>query len=167
MAYKQFVKDQVREAFISGLSLSSAAARFGVPYDTARRWKEAARKAGDRWDSLVLANKMADSNENNLAQQTLDQFLTIYHETLKDIQNDPDMSNQDKVKLLASLANTYRDVTRTACKVDPTSWELALAMDVTKSFMRFVKERYPEKIKDVLSIHYEFSRTIAEQYGKK
>lgn len=167
MAYRQEVKDALRAKYIGGLSLPAAATFFSVTYPTAQRWKRDAKKAGDDWDKIRTAQQLGATADNSIAQSTLSQFLRIFQETLDDIEKNPKFSADEKVKLLSSLSDTYAKVSKAAGRVDPSSWELSLVLDVLHKYAEFVQSHYPEFYAEFLNMHHHFGKKVGNHYGNK
>ena len=72
MAHTVQIKTAVRTAFVHQcLSLESACEKHGVNISTGRRWKTAAKKAGDDWEKARSASFVAGQGQNEVLHDVL------------------------------------------------------------------------------------------------
>jgi len=166
MAHDKATRDRVRSAFVfDRLSLELAAAKAGVSYGTARRWKADARETGDDWDKAQAAQLLAGGTIEDIARQMLAGLVMQYQASMESITTDEKLKPGDKVSLLASLADAYNKTISASKRILPETSELATAMDVLQRLALFVKEHHPDQIGVFAEILDPFGRELARAYG--
>ncbi|WP_246797778.1 DUF1804 family protein [Burkholderia perseverans] len=166
MAHPKETRDKVRRAFVlDRLSLEVAALKCGVTYSTARRWKDAAREAGDDWTKAQAAQMLAGGGIEGAARQMLAGMLTQYQATMDALDTDAVMGPADKVAMLASLADAYNKTINASKRVLPETNELAVAMGVVQRLATFIKDRYPEHVAAFADVLGPFGDELATTYG--
>ncbi|MDG6287547.1 DUF1804 family protein, partial [Glaesserella parasuis] len=88
-------------------TLEQSAQKAGVSFNTARRWKTEAEKAGDDWDKVRDAQVMAGGEMDELSQSLLTGFILQYRATMEELKDNPKLSSKEKVALLSVLADSF------------------------------------------------------------
>ena len=130
MAHSQDVRDKVRRAYVfNSLSLEIAAMQGGVSFATARRWKKEASEAGDDWDKIRTASVMAGGGLEEVARTVLIGLVAQYQSTIETI-TFAEMKPQEKVEMLASLADAYNK-SISASRKKKIIWQIYLLMGIS------------------------------------
>ena len=165
MAHSDQLKAKVRAAYIQGGVLSTAAALHGVPYATARAWKRKASEAGHDWDIARTAGDIADCGYKYTIATLMESYLTQHKMALKDIENDPALTAEKRVKLLSSLAFSLREMRQSVSQLNPELNKLAVAMEIIQRLTTFVRDGYPQHTAALLEILEPFGVAMAQRYG--
>lgn len=166
MAHPDETRRAVRAAYVfDQLSLEIAALKVGVPGDTAKRWKREAKIAGDDWDRARGAQLIAGGGIEDVVRQTLGIVVQQVQATLQAIQDAPDMSPQDKVALLASLADAYNKLMAASRRLMPETDKLGVAMDVVTRLSEFLAKRKPALAGEFVELLEAFGAELAKAYG--
>ena len=166
MAHGEDTRRAVRAAFVfDQLGLEIAAAKHGVPDATARRWKREAKAEGDDWDKARSAQMIAGGGIEDVVRQTLAVVVQQVQATVEAIQQNPDTPPAEKVKALASLADSYNKLMAASRRLMPETDKLAVAMDVIKRLDAFVRENYPQHGGAFAELLAPFGQDLARAYG--
>ncbi|MDO8933541.1 MAG: DUF1804 family protein [Rhodocyclaceae bacterium] len=166
MAHGDEVRQKVRAAYIfEQLGLEVAALKSDVPIATAKRWKREAKTAGDDWDKARGAQMLAGGGIESVMRQTLAVVVQQVQATVEGIQNAPDMAPQDKVKMLASLADSHNKLHAAARRMMPETDKLAVATDVAKRLAEFIRTQYPQHAGPFAEVLGPFGEELARAYG--
>lgn len=166
MAHDPELRVKVRAAFIfEQLSLEMAALKVGVPLATARNWKRSAKENGDDWDKARSAQMIAGGGIEDVVRQTLAVVVQQVQATVEAIQSAADMSPQDKVQMLASLADAYNKLMAVSKRLMPETDKLATAMEVVKHLGNFIRTRHPRHGAAFTEVLEPFADELAKIYG--
>jgi len=166
MAHGDPTRCAVRASYVvDQLSLSAAAARNGIPITTVRNWKRADKKLGDDWDRARVAQMIAGGGIEDVVRQTLGVVVQQVQATVQAIQENPDMSPQIKVDMLASLANAYNKLITASKRMMPETDKLAVATDVVKRLVEFTRTQHPQHAQALLEVLEPFGDELAKAYG--
>ncbi|MCB6182326.1 DUF1804 family protein [Leeia sp. TBRC 13508] len=166
MAHGKEVREAVRAYYIRDrLSLEVAAARAGVAYGTARRWKSDSEESGDDWDKLRSAQMMAGGAIEDIARQMLNGMVLQYQSTIETLNLDTSIPSATKVQMLSSLADAYNKTISASKKIMPETSELATAMEVVQQLAEFVRTKYPKHVQAFAEILEPFADELARSYG--
>lgn len=144
MAYGKDVRDNVRRAYVlDNLSLEVAAAKCGVAYGTAARWKKEAADAKDDWDKLRTANLMASGTIEDLAREMLTGMVLMFNATTKEVYS-ADTPAAVKVQMLGSMGDAFHKMMAVSKRLMPETNELSVALMVIEQLSQFVRERFPQ-----------------------
>lgn len=163
MAHGADKKREVRKAYVfARQSAPMIAATLGVSEGTIRRWKREAREAGDDWDRARAANTLAGEGLDALVAQVVEDFVVLYQATIDDVKEEEGLKAEDRVKLLASLADAFNKTLASAGKASPKLSALGIANDVLRRLGEFVARRYPQHGAAILEILEPFAAELAE-----
>lgn len=166
MAHADEIRQKVRAGYIfEQLGLEVAALKCEVPIATARRWKREAVQAGDDWDKARGAQMLAGGGIESVMRQTLAVVVQQVQATVQSIQDAPGMLPQDKVKMLASLADSHNKLMAAGRRMMPETDKLATAMEVVKRLGEFVRTRHPRHAAAFGEILEPFADALAKTYG--
>ena len=167
--HKQEVKDAVRSAYIrDGVPLNQAAARHNVAIGTVRRWRDAAKKRGDDWDEARNAHRLIQSGSSEVVASFLDDFVFIYHATVKSLREQLESGNFDPIQSADALAKMSDSFTKTMSAIQkgkPTTSKLAVAFDVLELFTKWIRDHEPDLANKWIEIIEPFSRHLTEEMG--
>ncbi|WP_315383530.1 DUF1804 family protein [Microvirgula aerodenitrificans] len=166
MAHSPEIRDRVRRLYVfERLGLEMAALQCGVSMSTAGRWKREAQDAGDDWDKLRAANILAGGGIENVARAALTGFMTQYQATMDTLNSNAEIQAETKVKMLASLADSFNKTVSASRRVLPETSQLATAMEVVQALAVFIRENYPQHAAAFVEILEPFGNTLAKNYG--
>ncbi|MGU9776178.1 DUF1804 family protein [Salmonella enterica] len=170
MAYPPETRDQLRRAYVfDGLSLELAAARLGIAYGTAQRWKQDAEKGGDNWEKHRNARLLAGGSIEELARGMLTGLILQYQKTMEDLTLGAasDISAADRVKLLSSLSDAFNKAVASSKRVLPETSRLAVALEVIQLLTVFIKERYPQHLQAFADILEPFGGELEQKFNEQ
>lgn len=131
MAHSQEVRDKVYRLYVyERQSLEIAAMMAQIPFSTARRWKDSDRQKGNDWDKMRAANQMATGGLEDVSRAILSGFLVQYQSTVDQLSLNENIKPEQKVDMLASLADAFNKTVAASRKVLPETEQLATAMGV-------------------------------------
>lgn len=138
MAYPPEKRRELRDNYVGlRLSLEISAARSGVAYGTARRWKEVAAENGDDWDKARAATDLAGGGVENLAAQNLSAMLKAHAQALTQLETEK-ISAIDRAEILASLADAMAKGMASYARIAPETNQLAVAMRTLELFTEYL-----------------------------
>lgn len=164
MAYAQEDKDKVRKSYISDrLSLDSVASIHGIPYQTIQRWKKQAKERGDDWDKIRAAQTLAGGEMEDTARELLTDLIIIFKNTADSVKSD-DIGSVTKVKLLASLADSYNKAMSANKKLMPVTDKLAVAMTVMEMLGKYIQDTKPDAMPIFIEILVPFGEVLSQEF---
>lgn len=164
MAYTQEDKDKVRKSYICDrLSLDSVASIHGIPYQTIQRWKKQAKERGDDWDKIRAAQTLAGGEMEDTARELLTDLIIIFKNTADSVKSD-DIGSVTKVKLLASLADSYNKAMSANRKLMPVADKLAIAMTVMEMLGKYIQDTKPEAMPIFVEILVPFGEVLSKEF---
>ncbi|CFQ99781.1 DUF1804 family protein [Yersinia enterocolitica] len=166
MAHPQETRDRLRRSYIFGqMSLEIAAAQAAVSFVTARRWKKEAQDNGDDWDKLRAAHVIAGGGLEDIGRAVLTGLVTQYQTTLEQLNCNSDIPAQQRVELLASLADAFNKAISASKKILPETSQLAIALDVLQKLSIFISEKHPQHLAAFVEILEPFGDEVEKHYG--
>lgn len=167
MAHDPKVKAYVRRYYVfERFTLEQSAQKAGVSFNTARRWKAKAEKAGDDWDKVRDAQVMAGGEMDELSQSLLTGFILQYRATMEELKDNPKLSSKEKVALLSVLADSFTKMTAASKRILPDVSELAVAMKTVELLGEFIKEKHPNLFGDFLDVLGDFGEVVDKAFRK-
>lgn len=165
MAHDKQTREAVRAAYVfERLPLEAAAAKANVPAGTAARWKRQAREQGDDWDKLRAAALLAGDGMEAVARQMLADYV-VQHKALMESIAGGELAAEEKVRMLASLADSFNKTVSASKRVLPETSELATALTVLDKLGGFVRQHYPQHGPAFVEILEPFGALIARDFG--
>nr|WP_321482223.1 DUF1804 family protein [uncultured Cohaesibacter sp.] len=144
MAHKDEKRTDARRAYIRDQqSVPVIALSIGVSEATVRRWKRDAKQNGDNWDVARAAHMMAGEGLETVVSGVVEQFVTLFKATIEQLQDDGNLSPEERVKAMASLSDAFNKMVASAGRVAPKISELGVANDVLQRQAEFIREFYP------------------------
>ncbi|MDX8385955.1 MAG: DUF1804 family protein [Gallionella sp.] len=163
MAHDKATRRAVRASYVfDHLSYKDIAAKHGVSINTLRIWKNADKEQGDDWSKARITQ---GSSIEDVARQTLIAVVHQVQATMLDMQENPDLSPQEKVKLLGNLADAYKKLISASKYMMPETDKFAVAGDVVKRLSEFILTRYPKHARAFLEVLEPFGEELATAYG--
>lgn len=153
MAHPQETRDRVRQLYIEGLPLPSAASTSEVSYDSARDWKAAAKKNGDDWDTARAAYKISGAGIDELNQQLVEDFARQVITTTRELES-AKIPAAVKAEMLAQLADAYAKFSKAFSRINPQFSGLSVALDTLKTIADHLRQNDPAALK-ALQPHFE------------
>lgn len=153
MAYGEDTRRALRSAYVyQALSLEAAAEKINVALGTASRWKREALAAGDDWDKARAAARLSSEGAEAVTQAVLEDFVTLFQNTVSDLRNDTKATGLAKAEALSRLSDAYHKTMSAAAKGSPRLSKRAVALDVLKLLTDFVAERYPQRAATLVEV---------------
>ncbi|OOH92191.1 DNA-binding protein [Pasteurellaceae bacterium 15-036681] len=167
MAHDVSVQKAVRTYYVfDRLSLEMSADKAGVSFGTARRWKAKAEKDGDNWDKARDVQVIAGGGIENIAQGLLAGFLIKYRALMTELEENTEMSTEDKVKSMGALADSFAKVTASSKKILPSVSEQATAIRTVQIIVEKLKQRNPALLADFMAITGELETEFEREFKK-
>lgn len=164
MAYGKDKIDEVRKLYVfDRFSLDKASDFANVSYATAQRWKNQAKAQGDDWDKLRTARTMANGDIEELSTQIMANFVVTFKSAMEQIQDNFEIDPEKKVKLLASVSDSYVKAVAANQKTMPEVSKLAVAYQVVEMLSKYIAEHKP----DLLTVFMEVLEPFGEVLDKE
>jgi hypothetical protein len=165
MAYSDDIRSAVRGDFVGkGRSLAAAASDNGIPYETARSWKRKAKESGDCWDTARAASRLSQGGIQQLTSAILEDFALLFQSTIEDLKKSDKISPLQKAESLSRLSDAYTKTVKAAGASNPELSRLAVAMDIIKRQMDFVRDKYPHHVDAFLEILEPFGEVVSREF---
>ncbi|MEO5336882.1 MAG: DUF1804 family protein [Magnetospirillum sp. WYHS-4] len=159
-------RQALRAAYVHRrLPLPAAAAECGVPFDTARKWKDKARRDGDDWDKARAAGAMAGEAAVVLVRALIEDFINLHQSVLDAVKGDGEMPALAKVQALSMLADAFSKTMAAAGKAAPELSALAVAQEVLRMLGDFIRNNYPKHGPAFVEVLEPFGAEVAKRYG--
>ncbi|MEP3298564.1 MAG: DUF1804 family protein [Pseudoruegeria sp.] len=142
---------------------ATIAAANGVSETTVGRWKKAAKKQGDDWDTARTAHVIAGEGVEAVVSTVVEDFMIQAQSILDEIKNG-DHNVKEKVDMLVSISDAMTKMAASAKRFAPKVSELGVAQDVMGKLLKFVKEEFPQHAETILEIIEPFAERLAEVY---
>ena len=127
----------------SRLSLAAIAPLLGVNRATLSRWKSEAKIEGDDWDIARSAAAMAGQSQERMVAEAVEGFAEMFQVTMGQLRENRDLAAEDRVKLMASLADAFNKMMGAAGRAAPKLSALAVATDVIQRMADYIREEFP------------------------
>lgn len=164
--YTPELRRHIRSLYIyQRMNLDALAAKFEIGRSTLLNWKRQAALDGDDWDVARTAGDIADCGYKYTIATLMQSYLTQHKMALKDIENDPALTAEKRVKLLSSLAFSLREMRQSVSQLNPELNKLAVAMEINQRLTTFVRDGYPQHAAALLEILEPFGVAMAQRYG--
>lgn len=164
MAHPQDTRDRVRQLYIEGLPLPSAASTSEVSYDSARDWKAAAKKKGDDWDTARAAYKISGAGIDELNQQLVEDFARQVITTTRELES-AKIPAAVKAEMLAQLADAYAKFSKAFSRINPQFSGLSVALDTLKTIADHLRLKDPAALKALQPHFEEIGSTLGKRYA--
>lgn len=137
---------------------------LGVSEATLRRWKAAARLAGDDWDVARAAALAAGDSLDQLIVALIEDYVIQHQATIDALKASEAVGPADRAKILASLADSFNKTIKAAGRASPKISELGVAMDVLRRLGDYIAQHFPEHGPAFVEVLEPFGAAIAEAY---
>ncbi len=166
MAHSKTVRDAVRTAYVhEGLNLPRISEIHGVSQPVIRQWKARARKQGDDWERARLASEVSARGVAEASEAMLVRFLRQAQVLLPKIEDDPELSTAERIKLMVSLSDSYSKMTASFARANPKVNELTVAMDVVRLLAEFIAREHAEHAPALVAVLEAFGPALTAKYG--
>lgn len=143
---------------------ATIAASLNISQATFGRWKKAAKADGDDWDRARSASIIAGEGIETVVSSVVEDFMIMAQSLLEEIKTG-DLTMDQKVKHLVSLADAMTKMTASAGKLAPKISELGVAQDVMRHLMDFVRQYFPQHAAAILEIIEPFGERLTGIYA--
>jgi hypothetical protein len=161
MAHDPSKKIDLRNAYLSGLTLEVAAQKVGIPLETAKKWARGAKAEGDDWNRLRSAQLIAGGGIEEVLQRVLAVAISQSEATLEHLRLDADISAMERVQASASLADSITKLTSATRRMMPETDAMAVRLDCLKQLMEFAARNHRDKAGALLEVVEAFGRVLA------
>ena len=146
-------------------SMPTIALLISVSETTIRRWKKAAKDAGDDWDVARSAHMIAGQGLEAVVSAVVEDVVILTQSTIDAIKADEQIGAESKVKLITSLADSMNKMVAAAGRAAPKVSELGVAQDVLKRLAGFIREHHPKHAEAFLEVLEPFGEHLIEVYS--
>ena len=164
MAYPDQIRQVVREGYLDGLSLEAVAGRFGVSVATVGRWRQADKATGVDWDVMRTARMAGEDGRERAVQVVLEKIMTLHQQAMEGVEGS-DVSPEQKVALLASLADSLAKTTKALGRAAPRISRLGVAMEVLQLLTEYIYRQHPEHAGAFVEILEPFGVEFVKSHG--
>lgn len=140
--HHETTRQALRNAYINGANMETAAADCGICLRTAYAWKAEAKAAGDDWNRLRAVYTL--SNVEATAQGVLRRMMGQYDKAALDLEADPDLPAVKRAEVLATLADALAKTVAANKRMMPQASALAQSVHTLQLLTDFTVERYPQ-----------------------
>lgn len=166
MAHSDEKRAEVRTGYITGLGLEAAASRAEVSLATARRWKSAARDEGDDWDRFRRVNLIVAGGEIEQAlARVLAATLLRAEQTLEKLEDSDAFDPLEAAGAIAKMMDSISKGRAAAQQLMPQTNRLAVASDVLRRLVEFVRAKSPQHAGALAELLSQFGEELAKSYG--
>lgn len=165
MAYDTSTRRKVRMHYVQGLVLTTAAAKAGVPYNTARNWKRQAGEEGDDWDIARAANRMTRGGVEEMVAEVLPHLALRFMATMQALENDKHLKSADQARAMNQLMDGYTKAVAASTRGAPNTNRLATAMEVIRWMGLQMKRRLPKMHAAYVNLAEDLGPDIAREFG--
>lgn len=142
--------------------LPMIALELSVPERTIRRWKAESQEKGDNWDEARAAASIAGDGLEGFMTEVIENFATLYRASLEDLKAATDIPLSDRVKMYASLADSFNKTVNSAGRIAPRISELGVAMNVLNQLADYIARYHPDAAPVLLEVLEPFGEHLAE-----
>ena len=165
MAHSAETRDQVRQLYIEGMPLTSAALSCSVSYDTAKTWKKTAEKRGDNWDTARAAYNISGAGIDALNQQVIENFNRQAITIQRAIDESKDLDPMTLVQLMATLADSYAKFSKAFSRMNPQFSGLAISLDTLKLIVEYLRKADPAALRALHPHIDEIGALLGKRHG--
>ncbi len=166
MAHDPETRQRARALYIyERLPWSEIKRRLGVSAATLRRWKSDAANSGDDWDKARVVASMMGQGNRNIVLMLVEDFVVLHQSVMDDIKASQNLKPQQKVQMLAMLADAFTKTMNAAGRASPEVSKLAVAQDVILRLGEFIVKEFPEYGDAFIEILEPFGKQLSKSYG--
>lgn len=145
-------------------AIATISAAIDVPDGTLKRWKADAKAGGDDWDIARAAATIQGEGLEAMVSAVIEDFTIMFQVTMDQVKDSGDIAPDAKVKLMASLSDSFNKMILAAGRTAPKLSELSIATDVLRRLAEFVIEEFPGHTGAFQEILEPFGVEIAKAY---
>jgi len=152
-------------------TLKMIALSVGVSTNTISRWKNAAKKGGDDWETARAAHMISGEGMDAVITHVVEEFMIMAQSAIEDLKKDGLRDEADRmpidkrIAMMTSLADAMNKMTVSAGKLAPKISELGVAQDVLRRMLEYVRENFPSHATAFLEVIEPFGEHLVEAYG--
>lgn len=165
MAHSLETKGKVRQLYIEGMPLTSAALSCTVSYDTAKAWKKSAEIKGDNWDTARAAYSISGAGIDQLNLQVIENFNRQTITIQREIDNEEGLKASIKVQLQATLADAYSKFSKAFSRLNPQFSGLSVALDTLKIIVDYLRKNDPAALKAIQPHLEQIGAILGKRHG--
>ena len=155
------VREEARALYVHGhLALPAIGEKLAVPLRTLYRYKDQARTAGDDWDEARLAALVAGMGYQATVSQVLEGLLKQAQTVMRNLQEDPHLSAEQRMSLLAKLAYAMNMARKSAEALNPKLSKLTVGLEVLSLLTRYIRDQHPDQAAVFLEILQPFGADL-------
>lgn len=152
MAHPQETRVALRAAYLGGLALELAAAKAGVGFATAKRWKAEADAGGDDWDKFRSVGLMMAGGGLEQAMRRVAAGVVAHAEaTLEYLNGATDIDPIEAASALATVAGALTKAQGAMARLMPEVDHLAIETGAVKAFAELLMRLHPAQAEGVLA----------------
>ena len=145
MAHPKDTRSKARKMYVqTRCAIPTISASLDVSEGTLRRWKGEAKHSGDDWDIARAAATMKGEGLETMVAAVIEDFTVMFQVTMEQVKEDSQIEPGAKVKLMASLSDSFNKMVLAAGRTAPKLNEMAIAMDVLKRMAEFIGGDFPQ-----------------------
>lgn len=145
MAHSKNKRSKARNMYVqTRCEILTISAALDVPEGTLRRWKAAAKESGDDWDIARAASTMKGEGLESMVSAVIEDFTVMFQVTMEQVKDDSQIEPGAKVKLMASLSDSFNKMILAAGRTAPKLNEMAVAMDVIQRLAEFIRVEFKQ-----------------------
>lgn len=165
MAHPAETRHRVRQLYIEGMPLTSAAVSCEVSYDTAKAWKKAAEAKGDNWDTARASYSISGAGADQLNLQVIENFNRQAITIQREIDSDASLTALVKVQLHSTLSDAYSKFSKAFSRLNPQFSGLSIAMDTLKLIVEYLRKHDPAALKALMPHIEEIGALLGKRHG--
>lgn len=166
MAYSKEVRQKARSAYIyERLPLTLAAKKVDVSVQTLQNWKNKAKEAGDDWDKARDAMELSAKGLEEATAKMLRNHITQHNATMEMLEDGTIAEPIERVKALATAADSYSKLLAAHRKYSPQISELATALDVISFFSEYLEANHKGLLAGFIQVLEPFGEELSKRYG--
>lgn len=163
MAHEVDKKRKARTLYVHERKpLTLIALDIDVPERTIRRWKAESQERGDNWDEARAAASIAGDGLEGFMTEVIENFAAMYRATLEDLKAKTDIPVDERVKMFASLADSFNKTVSAAGRIAPRISELGVAMNVLNRLADYIARYHPDAAPALLEVLEPFGEHLSE-----
>ncbi|WP_171182159.1 DUF1804 family protein, partial [Ruegeria sp. HKCCD8929] len=121
--------------------------------------------SGDDWDIARAAATMKGEGQEAMTSAVIEDFTVMFQVTMEQVKEASDIQPADKVKLMASLSDSFNKMILAAGRAAPKLNELGIATDVLKRFAEFIMNEFPQHSAAFQEVLEPFGVEISKAYN--
>lgn len=140
--HHETTRQALRNAYINGANMETAAADCGICLRTAYAWKAEAKAAGDDWSRLRAVCALEDVE--TVMQDIVRRMTNIYAQTAEELHADTQTPAVKRVEVLATLADALAKTVAANKRMMPQASALAQSVHTLQLLTDFTIQNYPQ-----------------------